>query len=136
MRKSKRFWRRMLFVLLLPLLVSVCVSASAAYTITEAELTTLETNLMRLDEINQKSQLELTALKAELAESQKESKTLNKELIILREASKTQEKSLESANRSLREYAQEVKRTERRYKYQKALAWLLCGVAIYWGATK
>lgn len=118
--------RKKLFCGLLVCLL--CVSwvgscAAASYTITEAELTRLETifaqlkinNQQLLDELNTSNQ-DLTTQRAKLEEYQKELAALQNQLIALRSEStlakqdllKAQD-SLTKANQSLQEYEREVK---------------------------
>lgn len=130
-------------VLSLWLLLSPCMPTSAAYQITEEELATLEQSLTRLSEINQTSQAELTELKRELTisvdeltEARKQSEEQRIELSALKEASAKQEALLQTANESLQASAKEAKRTERRLKLQRGIAYTLLAVFLAYVVTQ
>lgn len=132
-------------VLVLALLFACCALqpgtclASGTYTVTEQELTTLEDNLTKLEEINQQSQTDLTMLKSQLAKSQQalqqaeeKSQLLEKQLTELKLASRKQENLLQNANLSLQTYAAEEKATRLRIKAQRnAYAGLAVALAIF-----
>lgn len=82
--------------------------------ITDQELTQLEVNLNQLEANNKKSQEEL--------------QTLRRELTILTVRSENQQKSLQTANESLKQYEKEMKAELNKTKLQRTLAY---GLAIY-----
>lgn len=135
MRKSKITWRLTVSALLWLLLLSCPLSSQASYTITAAELETLEESLAKLSEINAASQTELTALKAELETSKsaltkarRQSEEQRVELAALKEASTKQEALLQTVNASLEASAKEAKRTERRLKRQRTIWIIVAGL--------
>ena len=102
--------------------------ASEMYTLTEPELVRLETSLNRLQQINEQSQTELTQLRAELAKAKEELRLANTQLTeqtkmlqALKTTSIQQEKLLQTANESLRQFAAEEKRTRLQIKAQRNL---------------
>lgn len=138
--------RKKLFCMLLVCLLSVswggsCIAAS--YTITDAELTRLETIFEQLKINNQKlqtdlaeSKVNLLTAKNKLDESQKQLETLQIQLSQLREESskakaesmKAQD-SLAKANQSLQEYEREVKGQIKSLTWQRNLLGILVIVA-------
>lgn len=125
--------KKLLAALLLSLLLSLPLSASAAE-ITAAELDRLETNLTRLEQINLQSQEELKRLRKRLAASQEalaqakqQSAELTRQLNELKLSSRAQETLLQTANKSLETYAKEQKRTQSRIRRQRSLAWCIAG---------
>lgn len=131
MRKSA--WR-----LLLCLLLSFPqVSWASTYTITEEELTRLETNITELQTINirlqkessqQKKRMEeletqLTEAQTELQKAREQSSLLGNQLKELERTSIRQEESLRIANESLAAYEKENNRTQKRLKAQRNLAY-------------
>ena len=111
---------------------------AADYTITEAELTRLETNLKKLETINQQSQAELATLKSQLAistqalnEAKKESQRLTQQLNELKAASEKQQQLLQTANQSLEQYAQEEKAKQRSLKRQRNIAYIIAAGMMY-----
>lgn len=110
--------------------------------ITQSEMERLSDNLTRLKKINEESQIELKALRKELAtskveltEARKQSTELKNQLDELTAASRKQEASLKTANESLKEYAREEKRTRLRIKAQRN-TWeaVATGLLVAWAA--
>lgn len=89
------------------------------YTVTEAELTSLESNLSQLSSINTKLQMESKKQLEQVAQLQSQVAQLKSQLAQLQEASQKQEDSLTNANKLLEEYATEQKRTRLRIKAQR-----------------
>lgn len=109
----------------MPLRQSYC-EAAALYQITDQELLRLENNLSRLETINQEQwkqskqlQEELTLSLKELSQAETKSKLLQARLEELRSQLETQEKLLEKANLSFKQYAQEEKQRISKLKRQR-----------------
>lgn len=123
------------FCLLLALPLSASASSQEAeYTITESELTLLDTRLEQLASSNIKLARDCRMLKAELAKSQAalnearlQTERLQAELTALKQQSSSNELLLQTANESLELYAKEVKRQQRIIKRQCTLAGVLLG---------
>ena len=123
------------FCLLLALPLSASASSQEAeYTITESELTLLDTRLEQLASSNIKLARDCRMLKAELAKSQAalnearlQTERLQAELTALKQQSNSNELLLQTANESLELYAKEVKRQQRIIKRQCTLAGVLLG---------
>ena len=123
------------FCLLLALPLSASASSQEAeYTITESELTLLDTRLEQLASSNIKLARDCRALKAELAKSQAalsearlQTEKLRAELTALRQQSSSNELLLQTVNESLELYAKEEKRQQRIIKRQYTLAGILLG---------
>ena len=120
-------------LLVLPLSVSAY-SQEAEYTITESELTLLDTRLEQLVSSNIKLARDCRVLKAELAKSQAalseaqvQTEKLQAELTALKQQSNSNELLLQTANESLELYEKEVKRQQRIIKRQYTLAGVLLG---------
>ena len=120
-------------LLVLPLSVSAY-SQEAEYTITESELTLLDTRLEQLASSNIKLARDCRVLKAELAKSQAalseaqvQTEKLQAELTVLKQQSNSNELLLQTANESLELYEKEVKRQQRIIKRQYTLAGVLLG---------
>lgn len=128
---------------LLVLLPAATSSASETYTITEAELRQLESNLTRLQQINdsltqelgaQKNkavdlQTALTEAERQLTEARRRQTALQAELDNLKSLSKMQAESLEKANESFVKFGEEQKRTRLRVKAQRN-AWQAASVLL------
>lgn len=135
----KRLLKTIAFCLLLLLSSCALVSGSASaqeaeYTITESELTLLDTRLEQLASSNIKLARDCRVLKAELAKSQAalseaqvQTEKLQAELTALRKQSSSNELLLQTANESLELYEKEVKRQQRIIKRQYTLAGVLLG---------
>ena len=100
------------------------------FLISQSELETLSSNLMRLKELNQKSQRELQTLRSQLTESKAESLKLKARLAELTATSMRQENSLTKANQSLMQYAAEEKRTRLRIKAQRNMWEAMAGAML------
>lgn len=123
----------------MPLCPSYC-EAAAAYKMTEQELQSLESNLIRLEQINQQQQNQSKLLQKqldlslkELAQAEAKSKLLQGQLKELERQVVTQERLLENANQSFKQYAQEEKQKISKLKRQRNLLWLGLGSAILYG---
>ena len=132
MKRQKRFWLSLLFSFWLVLCGSV--SVGATYTVTDQQLTQLETVFSQLREqqrrqeeiLNQqKNQIEM--LGNQLAESQTAMENSKKQLQV-------SENSLAEANQSLQKSAEEAKRTQKRLERQRdiwaTIAAITVGAAI------
>lgn len=112
--------------------------SAASYSITEQELTRLESNLIQLQKYNEKSLAELELLKIQLKTSQEkllkaeqESSRLVVELGELKSESNQAESLLQTANESLARLEQEERRTRRRLRRQRNIGYVLViGMAI------
>ena len=91
----------------------------ATYTITETELSQLETNLAQLSAINTRLQTDLKVQSQEATALKKEVVALRKQLEDLKHLSQTQENSLTTANKLLDEYAIAAKKERLRIKAQR-----------------
>ena len=129
-----------IFVLLslLSLFVPLSCSAAPVYTMTEAELAQLETNLKKLETINQQSQAELMTLKIQLTESREalakakqQSEMLTQQLATLKTNSEKQEALLQTANESLKQYETEMKEKQNNLKLQRNIAYAVIAFFIY-----
>ena len=94
-------------------------SASGTYQITEEELTRLETNLSRLEQISRTQKTELTRLRQQLAQSQEQLQMLKAQLNTSAQQLTTAQTSLDNANKLLQEFAQEEKNKRLRIKAQR-----------------
>ena len=84
--------------------------AETMYQISESELTRLEVNLNQLEKNNEIKQKLLTEQKAQLTEANQQLETVKKELIASKSLNEATQKSLESANQSLKQFEKEAKR--------------------------
>lgn len=105
------------FSLFLCLGTPATIWAEETYRITEQELTQLETNLATLKSNNEKQLSELNKLSKQLIESR-----------TLQQLTQT---SLDNANKYLEAYAKEVKAKQRRLKWQRNIAYAICGGLTY-----
>lgn len=104
---------------------------AADYTITEAELTRLETNLTQLKAINNQSQQESKMLREQLAEAKKQLTMLTQQLNELKAASEKQQQLLQTANQSLEQYAKEENAKQRSLKRQRNIAYIIAAGLLY-----
>lgn len=104
---------------------------AADYTITEAELTRLETNLTQLEAINNQSQQESRMLREQLAEAKTQLTMLTQQLNELKAASEQQQQLLQTANQSLEQYAQEEKAKQLNLKRQRNIAYIIAAGLLY-----
>ena len=94
-------------------------SASGTYQITEQELTQLETNLRKLEQLSSTQKTELTRLQEQLTKSEQEL-TLLKSQLATSSTQLTQAKnSLQTANELLDKFAQEEKKKRLKIKAQR-----------------
>ena len=93
--------------------------ASGTYQITEAELTQLETNLQKLEQLSNTQKTELTRLREQLAQSQKQLQMLKAQLNTSAEQLTTAQNSLQTANELLDKFAQEEKNKRLKIKAQR-----------------
>lgn len=125
------------FASCLALLLALPVASYASektYQVTETELGELESNLSKLQKVNEEQKknsetlkTELTASQTKLKKAETESVRLSEQLTGLRKTATEQEALLEKANQSLAEYAKEEKKEKERLRLQRDLGW---GVAI------
>ena len=94
-------------------------SASGTYQITEAELTRLETNLRKLEQLSSTQKTELTRLREQLAQSQEQLQMLKAQLNTSAEQLTTAQNSLQTANELLDKFAQEEKKKRLKIKAQR-----------------
>ena len=115
--------------LLLWLAAGTSSQAETMYTISESELTQLETNLQTLKSHNETKQQLLTEQKQQL-------ETANKQLAELKSLNDRTQKSLEKANQSLAELEKEA-RHKVQVKARQRNLWIgVAGVAVYLYARK
>ena len=107
------------------------------YTITETELTKLESNLTELKTINEAlrtacsgQQFKAAELQVKLTKAEELSRTLQSQLADLQTKSTRQEALLTQANESLKEYAAEEKRTRLRIKAQRNMWEAMAGAML------
>lgn len=114
------------------LLLSSCGTclAEAQYTITETELTQLESNIATLKQQRSLLQTEFTKLKIQQERLDKQVTTLENQLAMSKSLSNTLEMQLSQANKFLDQYAKEEKAKINKYRLQRTIAYtLLIGVA-------
>ena len=123
--------------------ISFASAQERMYEISEAELTQLEENLSELSSVNDEQREKLTSLQETLKASEtrleafeKNSKMLGLRLELLSKELTEQASSLENANRLLREYEQEERRTKRRIERQRNIAYALAAIAVIFCAVK
>lgn len=105
--------------------------AEEMYQISETELTTLEANLNQLKENNETKQQLLTEQKAQLTEANQQLEVVQKELTASKSLNEATQKSLESANQSLRQFENEAKRKIRVKTRQRNLWIAVSGGLLY-----
>ena len=93
--------------------------ASGTYQITEAELTRLETNLSRLEQISRTQKTELTRLQEQLTKSEQELALLKSQLATSSTQLTQAQNSLQTANELLKQYADEEKKKRLKIKAQR-----------------
>lgn len=124
--------------LLLPLPLSVSASSQEAeYTITESELTLLDTRLEQLSNSNSKLAQDCKKLKVRLAQSQAalneakvQTEKLQAQLMILKKQSSSNELLLQTANDLLEQYEREEREQRRIIKRQRNVAYALLGLLV------
>lgn len=104
-----------------------CISSCQAEEMTQA-LSQLQSNLTRLEFLNNQSKMESSEVRVELTSLKEESAMLRNELTELRVISTKQEYSLTKANRLLEEYKKENERKVQILKMQRTLAYVIMGM--------
>ena len=94
-------------------------SASGTYQITEAELTRLETNLRKLEQLSSTQKTELTRLQEQLTKSEQELALLKSQLATSSTQLTQAQNSLQTANELLKQYADEEKKKRLKIKAQR-----------------
>ena len=94
-------------------------SASGTYQITEEELTRLETNLRKLEQLSSTQKTELTRLQEQLTKSEQELALLKSQLAISSTQLTQAQNSLQTANELLKQYADEEKKKRLKIKVQR-----------------
>ncbi len=123
--------------------ISFASAQERTYQITEEELTLLEENLNELSNVNEGQreklwnlQEMLKASETRLEASERKSRMLSVKLDWLSRELTEQTSSLENANRLLKEYEEEERRTKRRIERQRNIAYVLAAVAVIFCAAK
>lgn len=136
MKKLKNICFASCLALLLALPAATYASEKT-YQVTETELGELESNLTKLEKVNEEQKknsetlkTELTASQTKLKKAETESVRLSEQLTGLRKTATEQEALLEKANQSLAEYAKEEKKEKERLKRQRNAAWCVAAVAV------
>ena len=134
---------QLLLLVFLLLDISFASSSERMYEISETELMQLEENLSELSNVNdgQREKLwnlqeMLKASETRLEASEKNSRMLSVKLDWLSKELTDQTSSLEDANRLLKEYEEEERRTKRRIERQRNIAYVLAAVAVIFCAAK
>lgn len=110
-----------------PLLSGSHVQAEVQYTISETDLTTLETSLNQLKIDSEKKDKLLIQQQTQLTEAQKQLKIVNEQLKKSKVLNEQTENSLERANQYLKEYEKEAERKIRIKTRQRNL-WIMTTV--------
>ncbi|HAD77142.1 MAG TPA: hypothetical protein DCG08_03940 [Dialister sp.] len=105
--------------------------AETMYQISETELTQLEANLNQLKKNNETKQQLLTEQKAQLTEANQQLEAVKKELTASKSLNAQTQKSLESANQSLKQFEDEAKRKIRVKTRQRNLWIAISGGLLY-----
>lgn len=105
--------------------------AEEMYQISETELTRLEVNLNQLKKNNETKQQLLTEQQMQLTEANQQLETVQKELTASKSLNAQTQKSLESANRSLKQFEDEAKRKIRVKTRQRNLWIAISGGLLY-----
>ena len=98
---------------------SATCSASGTYQITEEELTQLETNLRKLEQLSSTQKTELTRLQEQLTKSEQELALLKSQLATSSTQLTQAQNSLQTANELLDKFAQEEKKKRLKIKAQR-----------------
>ena len=98
---------------------SATCSASGTYQITEAELTQLETNLRKLEQLSSTQKTELTRLQEQLTKSEQELALLKSQLATSSTQLTQAQNSLQTANELLDKFVQEEKKKRLKIKAQR-----------------
>jgi septal ring factor EnvC (AmiA/AmiB activator) len=94
-------------------------SASGTYQITEAELTQLEINLRKLEQLSSTQKTELTRLQEQLTKSERELALLKSQLATSSTQLTQAQNSLQTANELLDKFVQEEKKKRLKIKAQR-----------------
>lgn len=105
--------------------------AETMYQISEGELTKLKANLNQLEKNNETKQQLLTEQKTQLTEANQQLEAVQKELIASKSLNEATQKSLERANQSLQQLEQEAKRKIRIKTRQRDLWIAISGGLLY-----
>lgn len=105
--------------------------AETMYQISESELTRLEVNLDQLKKNNETKQQLLTEQKTQLTEANQQLEVVQKELTASKSLNEATQKSLESANQSLKQFEDEAKRKIRVKTRQRNLWIIIAGGTLY-----
>nr|DAF69536.1 MAG TPA: SECRETED 45 KDA PROTEIN CYCLE, PEPTIDOGLYCAN, CHAP, CELL [Caudoviricetes sp.] len=105
--------------------------AEEMYQISETELTRLEANLDQLKKNNETKQQLLNEQRTQLTEAETQLETVKKELTASKTLNAQTQKSLESANQSLKRLEAEAKRKVRVKTRQRNLWIAIAGGALY-----
>lgn len=105
--------------------------AETMYQISETELTRLEVNLNQLEKNNETKQQLLTEQQMQLTEANQQLETVQKELTASKSLNAQTQKSLESANQSLKQFEDEAKRKIRVKTRQRNLWIAISGGLLY-----
>lgn len=123
--------------------ISFASAQERMYEISEEELTLLEENLNELSNVNEGQREKLWNLQEllktsemRLEASERNSRMLSVKLDWLSKELTEQTSSLENANRLLKEYEEEERRTKRRIERQRNIAYVLAAVAVIFCAAK
>ena len=123
--------------------ISFASAQERMYEISEEELTQLEENLRELSNVNDGQREKLTNLQEmlktsemRLEASERNSRMLSVKLDWLSKELTEQTSSLENANRLLKEYEEEERRTKRRIERQRNIAYVLAAIAVIFCAAK
>lgn len=111
-----------------PLLSGSHAQAEAQYTISETDLTTLETSLNQLKIDSEKKDKLLIQQQTQLNEAQKQLEIVNEQLKKSQELNERTQNSLEKANQYLKEYEREAER-KIRIKTRQRNIWIVISVA-------
>ena len=103
-----------------------CHVSATGYYVTETELTQLESNLVRLSQLNGESQRKLMTLQSELTASERELAELSDRLNLLTTTSQQQEKLLQTASESYEKYEREQKWKLRQGKMTNVVSFIIC----------
>lgn len=137
-------WSLLLCLLVLLPVATCSASGTPAYQVTAQELTELQSNLTRLQELNSElrqtsgtlrnqlvdCQTELAQAREQLTAAEKQSRELRDQLTALTEKSMSQDALLTSANESLKEFSAEQKRTRLRIKAQRHAWQVVAGLLV------
>ena len=110
--------------------------AETMYQISDSELTQLERNLNQLEKNNETKQQLLTEQQTQLTEVNKQLETVKKQLTESKTLNVATQKSLETANQSLKLLEQEAKRKVRVKTRQRNLWIGISGILFYMCAKK